>query len=51
MGKVDRGFTIAVSNFLDVSLRLDGFKNGLDHYISKPIDLKELDVIVDYLLF
>jgi len=51
MNQIDRGFAIAMAGHIDINVKLECFRNGMDYYVSKPLDLMEVNAIVQYLTF
>jgi CheY-like chemotaxis protein len=43
---INRGFAIATAAYVDLNIKLECLRNGMDYYVSKPLDLNELNAIV-----
>ena len=43
IGNIQRGICIANTGFVDLETKLRCYNEGMDFYISKPINIKELE--------
>jgi len=39
---IDRALVIASTNFVDLNTKLECFRNGIEYFLPKPIDIFEL---------
>lgn len=46
---LDKGFTIGCTGYVDLNIKLELFRNGMDYYLCKPFDLIELGAVIHYL--
>jgi hypothetical protein len=41
-GELDRGFIIGNTGMIDLHTKMECYKNGMDNYLSLPLDLLEV---------
>jgi hypothetical protein len=48
---LDKSFIIGATGLIDFNMKVECYRNGMDHYLSLPIDLLEVQSIIRYFSF
>ena len=48
---IDKAFIIGTTGLIDFNMKVECYKNGMDHYLCLPIDLLEVQSIIRYFSF